>query len=202
MAWPSGQAARGRHLPDPARHGRARRDDHRRPRRAPGRNRPRHGPTAAPLHAAPHTPPKFGEICANKRSRVYVVWGMITPADQLPDDLETAHQLIRELLETLGQQIHLNAKLQHQLEQLLRHRYGRKSERVDPAQLLLFAQKTLPRPEPKPAPDPDPAPAPDPTPPASAPRRKKKAHARKPLPASLLRKPVLHDVPPEQLPCP
>src|SRR5882757_665155 len=66
---------------------------------------------------------------------------MVTAADPLPDDLETAHQLIRELLETLGQQIHLNAKLQHQLEQLLRHRYGRKSERVDPAQLLLFAQQ-------------------------------------------------------------
>ena len=49
---------------------------------------------------------------------------MITPADPLPDDLETAHQLIRELLETLGQQLHLNAKLQHQLEQLLRQRYG------------------------------------------------------------------------------
>jgi transposase len=48
---------------------------------------------------------------------------MITPADSLPDDLETAHQLIRELLQTLSQQIHLNAKLQHQLEQLLRQRY-------------------------------------------------------------------------------
>ena len=73
---------------------------------------------------------------------------MITPADPLPDDLETAHQLIRELLETLGQQIHLNAKLQHQLEQLLRQRYGRKSERIDPAQLLLFAQEILAQAEP------------------------------------------------------
>ena len=75
---------------------------------------------------------------------------MITPADPLPDDLETAHQLIRELLETLGQQIHLNAKLQHQLEQLLRQRYGRKSERIDPAQLLLFAQEILRQAEPEP----------------------------------------------------
>jgi transposase len=123
---------------------------------------------------------------------------MITPADQLPDDIETAHQLIRELLETLGQQLHLNAKLQHQLEQLLRHRYGRKSERVDPAQLLLFAQEILAQAEPEPEPDP----ASEPTPPPSAPHRKKKGHGRKPLPASLPRKPVLHDVPPEQLPCP
>ena len=66
---------------------------------------------------------------------------MITPADPLPDDLETAHQLIRELLRTLAQQVHLNEKLQHQLEQLLRRRYGPKTERIDPAQLLLFAQE-------------------------------------------------------------
>jgi transposase len=127
---------------------------------------------------------------------------MITPADPLPDDLETAHQLIRELLETLGQQIHLNAKLQHQLEQLLRHRYGRKSERVDPAQLSLFAQGILAQAEPEPEPEPEPDPASEPTPPPSAPRRQKKGHGRKPLPASLPREPVLHDVPPEQLPCP
>src|SRR4051812_11644203 len=123
---------------------------------------------------------------------------MITPADSLPDDLETAHQLIRELLQTLSQQIHLNAKLQHQLEQLLRARYGRKSERVDPAQLLLFAQEILAQAEPPPQPDP----ASEPAPPPSAPAPKKRGHGRKPLPASLAREPVLHDVPPEELPCP
>jgi transposase len=116
--------------------------------------------------------------------------------DQLPDDLETAHQLIRELLATLHEQLHLNEKLQHQLEQLLRHRFGKKSERVDPAQLLLFAQEILAQAEPSPKPDP----VPEPTPPPSAP--KKNGHGRKPLPASLPRKPVVHDVPPEQLPCP
>src|SRR3954453_1243620 len=123
---------------------------------------------------------------------------MITPADPLPDDLETAHQLIRELLETLSQQIHLNAKLQHQLEHLLRHRYGRKGERVDPAQLLLFAQEILAQAEPPPRPEP----VPEPTPPPSAPKPKKDGHGRKPLPARLPRKPVVHDVPPEELPCP
>ena len=46
-----------------------------------------------------------------------------TLVDSLPDDLETAHQLIRELLATLHEQIHLNEKLRHQLEQLLRYRY-------------------------------------------------------------------------------
>ena len=58
----------------------------------------------------------------------------------LPDDIEAAHRLIRELLATLREQTHLNANLQHQLEQLLRKFYGRKSEKLDPNQLLLFAR--------------------------------------------------------------
>ena len=68
---------------------------------------------------------------------------MTTTACDLPDDLATAHELIRELAETVHTQGHLIAKLQHQLEQLLRHRFGRKSERLDPAQLLLFAREVL-----------------------------------------------------------
>ena len=67
---------------------------------------------------------------------------MITLADPLPDDLETAHQLIRELLKTLAQQVHLNEKLQHQLKQLLRRATAQR-ERIDPAQLLLFAREIL-----------------------------------------------------------
>ena len=125
---------------------------------------------------------------------------MITLAEPLPDDLETAHQLIRELLKTLAQQIHLNDKLQHQLEQLLRQRYGPKGERIDPAQLLLFAQEILAQAEPAPTPASPPEPAPAPTPDPNA--AKKKGHGRKPLPASLPRKTVLHDVPPEQRVCP
>src|SRR3954452_11453151 len=122
---------------------------------------------------------------------------MISPADPLPDDLETAQQLIRELLETLAQQLHLNAKLQHQLEQLLRQRYGRKSERVDPAQLLLFAQEILAQAEPEPEPTPQPeavpgasstprggprAPAPSGAAPAQEERPWPKAAPREPAP--------------------
>jgi transposase len=125
---------------------------------------------------------------------------MITLADPLPNDLETAHQLIRELLKTLAQQIHLNDKLQHQLEQLLRQRYGKKTEQIDPAQLLLFAQEILAQAEATPTPASTSEPTPAPTPIPSAP--KKNGHGRKPLPASLPRKPVLHDVPPEQRTCP
>jgi len=61
----------------------------------------------------------------------------------LPDDIESAHRLIRELLVSLHQQAHLNENLQHQLEQLLRRLYGKKSEKLDPNQLLLFAREIL-----------------------------------------------------------
>src|SRR3954470_717345 len=75
----------------------------------------------------------------------------MTPGDAaLPDDLDTAHRQIREQAETLRQQGQLIARLQHQLEQLLRQRYGKKGERVDPDQLLLFAQGVLAQAEPMP----------------------------------------------------
>ena len=125
---------------------------------------------------------------------------MTTTPGELPTDLETCHQLIRELLESLSRQSYLNEKLQHQLEQLLRRIYGRKSEKLNPNQLLLFAQeilaasKTLPL---SATPQADTAPAStEPIPP------KKNGHGRKPLPPGLTRKPVLHDVAPEILPCP
>src|SRR3954452_21248589 len=93
----------------------------------------------------------------------------MTPLDApppLPDDLAAAQRLIRELLATLRQQTHLNANLQHQLEQLLRRIYGKKSEKLDPNQLLLFAREILEAggpdltPEPKATPTPAPAPVP------------------------------------------
>jgi transposase len=68
---------------------------------------------------------------------------MIPDDADLPDDLATAHRQIRELTATVRQQEHLIAKLQHQLEQLLRQRYGRKGEQVDPDQLLPFAREIL-----------------------------------------------------------
>jgi transposase len=123
----------------------------------------------------------------------------MTPLDAdtpLPEDLEAAHRLIRELLATLRQQTHLNANLQHQLEQLLRRLYGKKSEKLDPDQLLLFAREILeaggPDLTPEPEATPTPAPAPARTP----------GHGRKPLPAGLPRRRVVHDVPAERRLCP
>jgi transposase len=111
----------------------------------------------------------------------------------LPDDLDTAHRQIREQAQTLRQQQHLIARLQHQLEQLLRQRYGKKAEKVDPDQLLFFAQDILVQTEPM-------ASAPPPEPGAS--KSKTKGHGREPLPASLPRKRIVHDVAVEDRACP
>ena len=119
----------------------------------------------------------------------------MTPGDAaLPDDLDTAHRQIREQAETLRQQGQLIARLQHQLEQLLRQRFGKKGEKVDPDQLLLFAQDVLVRAEPM-------TPAPQPSEPAAS-KPRSEGHGRRPLPASLPRKRIVHDVVPEDRACP
>jgi transposase len=126
----------------------------------------------------------------------------MTTAESLPTDIETAHQLIRELLETLRQQTVLNEHLQHQLEKLLRRIYGPRTEKLDPNQLLLFAREILEATGVDPAAAP---PAADAKPTESvdqAEPTKKNGHGRKPLPRSLERRRKVHDVLPEQLPCP
>jgi hypothetical protein len=117
----------------------------------------------------------------------------------LPDDLDAAHRLIRELLATLRQQTHLNENLQHQLEQLLRRLYGRKSEKLDPSQLLLFAQEIVEAAGPEPTPELESTLESVPPAPAKPPI---KGHGRKPLPASLPRRRVGYDVPLEARLCP
>ena len=110
----------------------------------------------------------------------------------LPDDLDTAHRQIREQAETLRRQGRLIARLQHQLEKLLRQRYGKKGEGADPDQLLLFAQDAPAQAEPT-------SPTPPPLVPAGS---KPDGHGRKPLPAGLPRRRIVHDVPPEGRACP
>ncbi len=128
--------------------------------------------------------------------------GMTTAADSLPTDLETAHQLIRELLETLRQQTVLNEHLQHQLEKLLRRIYGPRTEKLDPNQLLLFAREILEATGVDPAAAPPAADAKTTESVGQAEPTKKNGHGRKPLPRSLERRRKVHDVLPELLPCP
>ncbi len=63
----------------------------------------------------------------------------LLPHECLPDDVATLQGMVRELLASLRQQQHDNEALRHRLDLLLRRLYGRRSERLDPGQLLLFA---------------------------------------------------------------
>jgi transposase len=105
-------------------------------------------------------------------------------------DIEGARALIAELERTVRDQGRLIARLQHQLERLLRQKFGKKGEAVDPGQLLLFA--------PEAATAETPAPAPEPKVTSSKPRD----GGRRSLPASLPRQRIVHDVAPEGRACP
>jgi len=52
-------------------------------------------------------------------------------AGALPGDLAACHAMIAELVAAYAKEKALSEKLQHQLEQLLRQRYGRKAEGID-----------------------------------------------------------------------
>jgi transposase len=104
----------------------------------------------------------------------------------LPDDLAAAHRLIREQEQRLAQQQLLIERMQRQLEQLLRQRFGPKSEKLHPDQLLLFGETAVPLP---PAP-PEPG------------SKAKSGHGRQQLPAGLPRQEIVHDLTPEQKLCP
>ena len=67
-------------------------------------------------------------------------------AKALPNDINLCHTLIEELFESLGKFEKKVGRLEHTLEQLLRNRFGRKSERLedmDPALLLPVMQDYL-----------------------------------------------------------
>lgn len=105
---------------------------------------------------------------------------------RLPDELSTCHAMIRELLQSLHQEQRAREGLEHRLDQLLRRLYGPRAEKIDPNQLLLFAEPAA-----EPAPPEEPPAAPEPT--VAAPV--KKGHGRKKLPADLPRVRVEHDLP-------
>jgi transposase len=87
-----------------------------------------------------------------------------------------------------------NEGLSHRLDQLLRRVYGPTSERMDPAQLLLFGERMAEAGE-KAESSADEHEAP-----AGRPRRK--GHGRRPLPADLPRHRVEHPIDQKQLSCP
>lgn len=108
--------------------------------------------------------------------------------ENLPQDLGACQAMIVELLQRLSREKVLIGNLQHQLNQLLRHRFGQRSDRVDEAQLLLFMEELAKAQGEEKKPEE----------PAQSPRKPQgngKGHGRKPLPAELPREVVVHDVP-------
>jgi transposase len=97
------------------------------------------------------------------------------PDAPLPDDVATLQQMVRDLLAEVARLRAENAELKSKLDQALKHRFGRRSER---------------RPRPKPAADDD----------KPAPRRDE--HGRAPLPEHLERREVVHDLTPAEQLCP
>ncbi len=112
----------------------------------------------------------------------------------LPDDLSLCQTIIHEQQESLLQSQRRIEKLEHQLAQLLRARYGPRSERIDESQLMLYAQELL-----EAEPDASDVQVDEDTTP---PRKTGKRRGRKPLPKNLPRKRVVHELPADQLACP
>ena len=63
---------------------------------------------------------------------------MSTDAASHPDDVSLCHQIMDEQQATISGLQQRMQQLEHYVEQLLRSRYGPRSERADPQQLQLF----------------------------------------------------------------
>jgi transposase len=115
-----------------------------------------------------------------------------TTVESLPDDVATLKQMILELLASLHAQQGDLAALRHRIEMLLRRLYGPRSERFDPNQLLLFAERTAPsNPEATATPE-----AATPTP------RRCRPHGRRRLPDNLPRQVCHHELTEAERICP
>jgi transposase len=63
-----------------------------------------------------------------------------TSTSELPDDLQTLRQMVLQLLADADQKAREIVDLKTQLENLKRRLFGRKSEKFDPSQLVLFEE--------------------------------------------------------------
>lgn len=117
-----------------------------------------------------------------------------TATEPLPSDLGQCHALlhrqdalIEELTATVRFQEREKAHLLHRVEYLVRQLYGRRSEKIDPSQLLLFAAEAMAAVAAQAPAPPEPETVPD-TP-------KKHGHGRSKPPVALPHLPIEHPVP-------
>jgi transposase len=114
-------------------------------------------------------------------------------AEHLPDDPATLKRMVLELLASLHERDRDIMGLRQRLNLLLRRLYGPRGERINPDQLLLFAE---------PAASKDTAPAPPEPPEAARPKPRCRPHGRRRLPDHLPREPRHHELPEAQRVCP
>jgi transposase len=117
---------------------------------------------------------------------------------QLPNNLDTCHQMIAHLMSDMQDKDREILNLKCQLEALKRRIFGRKSEKIDPNQLVLFEDLTRQLEEAERASLPE---ATENTRPVNG-NGRKKGHGRRPLPADLPRERI--EIPPaeQDLTCP
>lgn len=122
---------------------------------------------------------------------------MVTTLSEANDLLERQALQIEELTRKLHSSDLNLSRLQHQVEQLLRRIYGRRSEKMDPNQLMFESLILESIQQPVPAPEPLPA-----EPPRPAVRTKRNHPGRIPIPDHLERIEIVLDLPEEQKLCP
>ena len=118
-------------------------------------------------------------------------------AKALPNDINLCHTLIEELFESLGKFEKKVGRLEHTLEQLLRNRFGRKSERLedmDPALLLPVMQDYLKELEEQKTQEQEENPSPEEEETKETLIYSRKKPKRKPLPKDLLRDRIEYDL--------
>lgn len=120
----------------------------------------------------------------------------------LPEDAAALRQIVLQLLQTVADKDRLLERVQHQLQQLLRQRYGPRRERIDENQLFLYAAQMVAASQ-APAASTTADSAAEATPAAAATTKAKHSgHGRKPLPASLERRRVVFDLEESKRQCP
>src|SRR4051794_21523132 len=117
----------------------------------------------------------------------------LTDAEQLPDDVATLKRMVLELLASLHERDRDIEGLRHRINLLLRRLYGPRGERIDPHQLLLFAELAGGQ---------DTAPAPTEPAAAAKPKRRCRPHGRRRLPDNLPREPRHHELSQAERTCP
>ena len=117
--------------------------------------------------------------------------------ESLPNDIPALKGLIVELCGAWSEQRQRAEQVQARLDALLRRLYGRRSERLDPQQLLLFAEATE-----SPTPAPPDTVAVDPVDQAGQPSRRRPGHGRQRLPEHLHREEIRHELTEAERRCP